>query len=231
MSQRIEVSAVILAAGVGSRMDMPTTKQRLNICSKSVIERTVKAFADTEGIDEIVVVVRADELGFAKAELVEYENVKFVLGGASRAESAREGFFAVSPDSEYVIIHDGARCLITPFMIEKVLSEAKKHGSASAGCKVSDTLKLVQDGFIKSTVDRERLYAVQTPQIFRYNIYKEALVNWDKDVTDDNTLLERLDIPVKIVDIGKENIKITTKDDLPYAEYIIKEREKCLTSE
>ena len=92
MAKSIKVSAVILAAGIGSRMDMPTTKQKLNICSKSVLERSVEAFSKSSYINEIIVVIKDDELDFAKAELLGYDNVKFVFGGATRAISAKNGF-------------------------------------------------------------------------------------------------------------------------------------------
>ena len=132
---------------------------------------------------------------------------------------------------DLIAIHDGARCLITPEMINKVLSAAFEYGCASAGARVTDTIKLAENGFITGTVDRDRLYSVQTPQVFSYSVYKDALSVWDKDVTDDNALVERLGKSVKLVEIGRENIKITTKEDLLYAEYIIKEREKCAASE
>ena len=151
-----------------------------------------------------------------------------IPGGACRAESARIGFNAVKDRADFVAIHDGARCLVTADIIDRVVSLAIEHGAASAGTPVTDTVKKIdRELSIVDTVSRDELYFTTTPQVFSTDIYKKALDSYSGDlglITDDNMLVEAIGAKIKLVDCGKENIKITTAEDVAYAEFLLKKR-------
>ena len=225
-----KVAALILAAGMGSRMNSNVTKQRLILCGKSVLLRSVEAHIASRLVDTVTVVCRSDEVDFVRAELSKLDKkpTYIIVGGKTRAESARLGFESVKDMADYVSIHDGARCLITPEMIDNVILAAIEYGAATAATPITDTVKLTDsDGKIKSTVPRENLWAAATPQVFSSELYQRALSLNDTlcdTVTDDNMLLERLGTFPVCVDTGKENMKITTPEDLALAEFLIKRR-------
>jgi 2-C-methyl-D-erythritol 4-phosphate cytidylyltransferase len=223
-----KVTAVILAGGSGSRMQLDTTKQKLQINGVSVLYRTVKTFETCDKIDSIVIVVRADENEFAKSETSDFKKVKkIVVGGSCRAESAKNGFLSIDWETDIVAIHDCARCFITDNMINSVIRDAKVYGAATASYRVTDTVKCVDsDGNVVSTLDRNNIYLVQTPQVFKYELYKKAITTvdvCDASITDDNMLLERIGVQVHCTDTGKENIKLTVREDLKYAALLLKE--------
>lgn len=223
------VTAIILAAGCGSRMGMDKTKQSIKLFGKSVLWHTVNAFSLCTEVDAIVVVCREDECTWAKSELSGFDKLAVITpGGDTRAESARMGFVAIPEATDYVAIHDAARCLITPKDIENVINSAYISGAATAATAVTDTLKATDSGVITSTLSRVGVYSAQTPQVFAREIYRNALdaSACDPSVTDDNMLVERLGVNISVVDTGKRNIKITTREDLDYAEYIISGREQ-----
>lgn len=227
---QFKTSAIILAGGSGSRMKSDKTKQFMNILGKTVIERSVAAFDGSDLIDEIIVVAKRDEKDAIEALITAgkyLKPIKFSIGGACRAESAKNGFIAVDSESRFVAIHDAARCLITSEMIDKVVEKAHKNGAATAVCGVSDTVKIVgADGRITSTVARDTVYRAQTPQVFSAELYKKALTECKalEDITDDNMLLENIGTNIYAVDLGHTNIKITTQDDLILARSILIER-------
>lgn len=224
MENQSYLTAIILAAGSGNRMGADTTKQKMNICGKSLLWHSVKAFSDCLHVNSIVIVSKSDEMDWARAELSEFSKIEAVVaGGNTRAESARLGFAAVSNKSGFVAVHDGARCLIRPRDIDAVINAAFVHGAATAAASVTDTLKYSDDGFIKNTVSRSNLFSAQTPQVFKAELYGKALAASEADdsVTDDNMMMEKIGINVAVVITGKHNIKITTGDDLDYAEYIL----------
>ena len=227
-SSTIKTCAIILAAGVGSRMQSKITKQKLDILGHSVLYHSVMAFDVCELIDSIVVVVRESELEFAKAELASSTKVcGIVIGGDTRAESARCGFLAIPGGTDFVAIHDAARPLITPDGISAVVTAAHTTGAASALSPVTDTVKQVdENGFIVSTLDRSILRRAQTPQVFSVEIYRRALAACDDfgSITDDNMLVERIGVAIKGVDVGAENPKITVPEDMAYAEFLLNRR-------
>ena len=219
------VCAVILAAGSGSRMKLDITKQKILLGKESVLHRTVRIFQGCESIDSIIVVCRADEIDFAKEETSKFSKVReIVVGGETRFESARLGFLAIPENSDYVAIHDAARCFVSSDMISAVVLDAKKYGAATASAEVTDTVKSVDaDNRISATVDRDTLVLVQTPQIFRTDLYKKAVEAYDGriNVTDDNMLVELIGVKPYCTDTGKRNIKITTVEDLNFANYLL----------
>ena len=226
------VTAIILAGGLGSRMKSSETKQNIVILGETVLERTLKAFAASSMVNDIIVVARDEETDTVSTviESLSICNACVVVGGETRANSAKNGFSAVKYSNGFVAIHDCARCLVTPEMIDKVILSAFENGAATAVCAVTDTVKLVDsDGMIKTTLPREKIYRAQTPQVFSTEIYKRALESiGDKisEVTDDNMLVESIGVKIACVDLGQENIKITTREDLDIAEFILQRRGK-----
>lgn len=226
--KKTKTCAIILAAGCGSRMNSSVTKQQLKIAGETVLFRTLSAFEKCKDIDSIVIVTRRDEIAFAEGEIA--NNItkasKIVIGGETRAESAFLGFSEIPDDTDYVAIHDGARCLITPDMISKILDDAKAYGAATAATYITDTVKKIDEsGFAVATYDRRCTVTVQTPQIFRTDIYKRAVCDGaylNPDVTDDNMLVEKIGEKIYCTDVGRDNIKITVPSDIEYAEYILK---------
>ena len=220
------VAAVILAAGSGSRMKLGVTKQKILLGTESVLHRVVRIFNDCRVINSIVVIVRDDEVDFAKEELKNFDKVqKIAVGGDFRFESAKIGFSLIDENTDFVAIHDAARCFVTGEMIEDVVSDAVKYGAATAAASVTDTVKTVDsDGKIVGTVDRNSLMLVQTPQIFGVELYRKAINSisvYDESITDDNMLVERIGGKIHCTDTGKYNVKLTHKEDLEYAVFLL----------
>lgn len=224
------ITAVILAAGQSTRMGMVQSKNLLMIGNDTVLGHTLSAFENSASIASVVVVTREDDLDEVKASASRFSKVvKIVIGGKSRAESASLGFSVIPDECTFVAIHDGARCLVTPENIDSVVRAAIKHGAATAGSAVYDTVKrLGDDGFVCDTVPREKLFLAATPQIFRRELYREALDNARQiDLfTDDNSLVEALKFNIIPIDTGRNNIKITTAEDALFAKFILNLREQ-----
>lgn len=223
-------SAIIVAAGSGTRAGGPTTKQMTELCGLPVIVRTVNTFEKCKFINEIIIVAKKDELSAYDTFIKTYgwKKVRAVVtGGKTRQGSVLKGFKKISDKSEYVYIHDGARCLITEKMIAKVGHTACMHGAAIAACKTSDTVKIIESKRI-STLDRDSIWLAQTPQVFMTEMYRAAAYSAIKNktkVTDDASLCEALGFKVIPVDCTSQNIKITTPYDFAIAESILKFRE------
>ena len=224
------VTAVILAAGQSARMCSGISKHLINICGDTVLCHSIKAFEHADSISSIIVVARADEINTVEELTKKYSKVVSVIpGGDSRAESARLGFLAASELCEFVAIHDAARCLITPEMVNEVVTSAFIHGAATAVSLVYDTVKYTdEDRYIVDTLPREKLFLAATPQVFDCKLYAEAL-NSALDYTsktDDNSILESAGVCIYPVDTGRNNIKVTTSEDLELAEFILSKRQK-----
>lgn len=223
-------SAIVLAAGSSTRMG--ESKQFIEIEGLPIIARTLKIFDNTDCINEIILVVKEDELSLYDGYADKYgikTPLTVIPGGATRQESARIGQDAVNKKSKYVCIHDGARCLITEELITRVCRGAYLHGAAALGIKAVDTVKICdKNGYIESTPVREYTFQAQTPQVFPVNAYRAAAyVGRDEKIeaTDDCMLLEHIKIPVKIIEGSRENIKITDRSDLVFAKAILESRE------
>lgn len=218
--------AVILGAGSGTRMKSEKNKMLLDICGKTVIERSVENFLNLSDVDEIIVTVREQDVDeFSK--LLTDERISFVIGGSTRQQSVKNAIETID-DAELVIIHDGARPLVLEEDIDSTIKAAYEFGSAALAVPVKDTVKVVdKNGFVISTPDRSTLFAVQTPQIFKFDLYKSALEKATADgreFTDDCQLLEYAKQKVKLVVGSYENIKITTPEDIAVAEGILSKR-------
>lgn len=226
-------SAVIVASGNSTRMG-GISKQMMMLDNIPVIVRTIMAFDNCEHINEIIVVAKAEEFPLYQEfqKIYEFKKLtRLVSGGETRQESVKNGFEAISKDSKFVAIHDGARCLITPNDIERVCVAAYKCGGATAATRAIDSIKISsgKNLFIESSANRNHVWLAQTPQIFRTDVYELALLKGKEDgllVTDDNSLVENLGAKIKLVECGRNNLKITTPDDIPIALAILKSREE-----
>lgn len=211
-------SAVIVAGGSGSRMGRP--KQMLPLGGKPVLVRTVEAFLQTPEIKEIVVVTPTEN----RAELQKrFPGIVFADPGKTRLLSVKNGFLKTSAASQLVAVHDGARPLVEPAHISACLQAARQYGAAVLAVPVKDTVKVCEGGFVQSTLDRAVLWAAQTPQCYRRPVLAEALEKFGQEegATDESQLVEKLGIKVRVVPSSYKNNKITTPEDLIFAEALL----------
>ena len=224
-------SAVIAAAGSSVRFGGDTTKQMTELCGVPLIVHTLRAYEACSCIHEIIIVAKRDEISQYEAicEAEGFTKVSAVIpGGFTRQDSVLKGLDAVSSKSKYIAIADGARCLITPEQIELVCRAAYKYKAATAAHNSSDTVKMADSkGFIESTADRKTVWLAQTPQIFKTKLYRAAAYTALKkgfDATDDNMLVEEVGHPIRLVECGAQNIKITTRADIIFAEATLRQK-------
>ena len=222
------VGAIIVAAGKSSRMG-GEDKIFAVIAGKALLAHTVDVFENCSSVDEVVIVLSEDSIdrGAGLVKERQWSKVSAVcLGGARRQDSVREGLRRL-PDCDWVVVHDGARPCISPELIETGLKEARDFGAALAAVPVTDTVKVVSaDSFVEETLPRQRLWAAQTPQVFRSDLISEAHQQAKGYATDDAALVERLNHRVKVYRGSDTNIKVTTPDDLVMAEAFLKGKEQ-----
>jgi 2-C-methyl-D-erythritol 4-phosphate cytidylyltransferase len=219
-------SAIIVAAGESRRMN-GLDKLRAPLGGKPLLYRSLAAFQDSPLIDRIVLVVGRGNLVWSR-ELVAAEGLDKVAeicaGGERRQDSVAAGLARLH-DCKWVLIHDGARPLVTADLIERGLRAVKTTVAAVAAVPVTDTIKVSDgDGNVRQTLSRQNLRAVQTPQVFRTEIIREAYHNAQEDVTDDASLVERMGRRVTVYMGSYDNIKVTTPDDLVLAEALWRRR-------
>lgn len=230
-----KVAAVIPAAGQGKRMQTPVNKQLLLLQGMPVIVHTLQVFESCDAVGEVVLVCAGGEKAIYEELLTVFEIKKVtrvVVGGTERQNSVFNGLRALAKDTETVLVHDGARPLIDADTIERVIAAAGEFGAAIAAVPVKDTIKSVNDaGLVDKTLERERLYQVQTPQGFRFDLLLKANEQAGSSGfigTDDASLVEMMGAAVKVVSGNYENIKITTAEDMILAEAIMARRAgKC----
>lgn len=227
----MKVSAIIVAAGSSTRMGKSISKQLIKLNGTEVIVHTLKAFQQSNVIDEIIVVCRRQDIDIIKTLAGQNSITKatgFTCGGATRQESVKNGVTLVKPTTEYIAIHDGARPLISPQDINNVVNNAAIYKSSALGIFVKDTIKVVdKSGFITSTPNRSNLVAIYTPQVFKFDLYKRAMEQAEregKDYTDDCQLVEALGEKIYVTNGIDTNIKLTTPEDIIIAESFLKSR-------
>lgn len=234
-NKKIHSAAIVLAAGQGKRMGTKVQKQFLEVEGKPVLYYSLETFEASSLIDEIVLVVGNGLVDYCQKEIVDkyhFHKVKrIVIGGKERYESVYLGLKAFMESApEYVFIHDGARPFVDNAMLERAYHEVVKTKACVVGMPSKDTIKVVNEsGVVVETPDRKYLWQVQTPQVFAYELikdaYSELMANETIQVTDDAMVLETVKgIPVKLVEGSYENIKITTPEDLFVAEAFLKKR-------
>ncbi len=222
-----KITAVVLAAGQGKRMNSPVAKQYLTLKEKPVLFYSLNAF-EKSTVDEIILVTGAGQVKYCEENIVQKYRLgkvtKILEGGAQRYDSVYRALSAID-QTEYVLIHDGARPFITTELIESVIEEVAEHKACIIGTPVKETIKVVDDrGFITATPDRNSLWAAQTPQAFEFRTIKKAyemlyLDTAYRNITDDAMVYESyLGKPVKMLAGNYNNIKITTPEDLVQAE-------------
>ena len=222
-------SAIIVAAGDSTRMGYKLSKQLIPLNGRAAIEYTLQAFQSSPLIDEIIVVARSKDIDDIAHIAFAFKKVSSVTaGGAERVESVKKGVKAADKRATHYAIHDGARVLITPEQIEKVVNAAYECGAATLGTPVTDTVKVVDEsGVILSTPDRSSMWAVQTPQVFEKELYKRAMANAienELSVTDDCSMIEAIGGKVRVIRGEYSNIKLTTPVDITVAEALLAKR-------
>lgn len=231
-SRGAKCAAVIVAAGSARRMQ-GTDKIMAELCGEPLIVHTLRAFQQNDDIQEIILVTREDLLQ-PLSELCVSKKLskvkKICRGGETRAASVQAGLDQISSDCDFVAIHDGARPLVSQSVIHDAVRKAAKFNAAAPAVPVKDTVKVVHGGVVESTPDRSALYAVQTPQVFRLELYRAALdraIAEKKEITDDCSAAEQFGVNVIITPGSDENLKVTTPTDLILAEAILKRREQA----
>lgn len=227
-----KVTAIVLAGGKGSRMNSNIPKQYLTLLGKPVLFYSLQAF-EKSNVDEIVLVTGSGEQEYCKKEIIEKYHIKKVIhiveGGKERYHSVHQGLLAAD-GAEYVLIHDGARPLISPEVINQAVQKVRQTGACVVGMPVKDTIQLVNDaGVICSTPDRRKTWLAQTPQCFCYELalssYNKALEIEDCTITDDAMVVQRYgNAEIVMLEGGYENIKVTTPEDIALAECFLKMR-------
>ncbi|MGN0106217.1 MAG: 2-C-methyl-D-erythritol 4-phosphate cytidylyltransferase [Hominilimicola sp.] len=225
----MKITAVIVAGGKGTRMGADKNKVFLSLMDREVIYYTISVFEKNSRIDDIVVVTGTDDIEECRLIVEKYQLSKvrcIIEGGVTRQQSVMNGLLA--SDCDIVIIHDGARALVTDIEINNSIDDCIKYGAAAVGVKCKDTLKSTdKDGFISGTVNRESTYFIQTPQTFYCDkileMHKKA-ENEGFEATDDCMIAEHYGEKIKISAGSYENIKLTTPDDMITGERILRKR-------
>lgn len=217
-----KITAIILMAGVGKRMNSDVPKQYMQVNNKPIVYYTIKAFEDSK-VDDIVLVTGETEIEYCTKEIVQYfkfnKVVNVVAGGKERYNSVYNGLKTVN-NSKYILIHDGARPCIQPLDIDKMIDQVKKYSACIMGVPTKDTIKIVDnDNNIVQSPDRSIIWQAQTPQAFEYtrimHAYSQIQLNEDKAITDDAQVWSLYNkTPVKMIEGSYENIKVTTPSDM-----------------
>jgi len=228
----MKVVALIPAAGRGIRMGTKEKKPYLTLAGKPILAHTLSVFEQCSLIDETILIVPEKEIKYSRISIVEAFNFKkvskIVAGGLKRQDSVWKGLKVLKNGCEIVMVHDGVRPFLSQRNLEESIRQTANYGATVLAVAVKDTIKIVsKQAEVQKTIARNKLWAIQTPQTFKYDILKRAYEKAIKDGfygTDDSSLVERLGIKVKIIPGSYENIKITTPEDLAFGEAILKRR-------
>ena len=227
------VTGIVVAAGSGKRMNTNIQKQFLEIHGKPLIYYALKAFEDSR-VDQVILVTGEENVSYCRREIVEkygFTKVKAVVaGGNERYHSVYNGLMAAD-GSDYVLIHDGARPMVTVEIINNIMVKVQENHACTSGMPVKDTIKFTDaDGVVESTPDRNKMWAVHTPQAFAYSLIREAHERFraagsPAGITDDGMLVEiYMEHPLKMIHGSYTNMKVTTPDDLPLAELLLSKK-------
>lgn len=221
--------AIIVAAGTGQRLRARRAKQFLDLCGEPVVVHALRPFEQCAEVDQVILVLPEPEREAFAARLPTFGLKKvthIVVGGRERQDSVWQGLQLVDPAlTEIVIIHDGVRPLITAEQISRVIQQARRSGAAILATRVTDTIKEVEGDRVIKTLDRRRLYLVQTPQAFGAEILVSAYQRARAEglrATDDAALVEQFGVSVSVVEGSGDNLKITWPEDLALAEFLLK---------
>lgn len=220
--------AIIVCSGKGQRMGADLPKQFLKLKEKPIITHTIEKFEKCGMIDEIIVVISKEYEQYFKNEILLKNNFtkisNVVFGGKERLNSVYNGLCSIKDENSIVLIHDGVRPFVKIEHIKNIINETKIHKACILGVKAKDTIKICKNNLIEKTPERENIWLAQTPQAFEYKIIKKAYENAIENNffgTDDASLVENIEINVKMVLGDYENIKITTPEDLKIGEIFL----------
>lgn len=222
----MKTAGIIVSAGKGSRFGGSLPKQFYPLIGKPVVAWSLLCFERSELIDEIYLVIDLKYLKKYQKIIDEYgikKIIKIVKGGRERQYSVFNGINSIEGKCDIVVVHDAVRPFVTDTLLSKIIRTAQRFGSAVPGVKAIDTLKAVNKNFVERTIDRKHIYAIQTPQAFRYEILKSAHIKARESKytgTDDAELVEMAGGRVRIVEGDYRNVKITTKYDILIGEAI-----------
>lgn len=229
-------SALIVAAGRGSRMGSAVSKQYLHIGGRAILYWTIQTFVSHPAVDELIVIIRREDELLYKKEVEPYlskkGSLKLTYGGDERTDSVQRGLELLHPKAQNLLIHDGVRPFVRHSDISAVLKGLEKFPACVSGVYVKDTIKIVdEEGFIRQTPNRNFVFAVHTPQAFRRRELCEAYQQIQESktsllITDEAFVMEQAGYPVKIVEGSYQNIKITTVEDHMFAEMILRNQRK-----
>lgn len=223
---KTKISAIIAAGGSSQRMGFD--KLTAELCGLPVLLHTIIAFERCDEIYEIIVVTREENIPILHAATKHegYQKLRCIVkGGPTRQQSVYAGVCACSPGSEFICIHDGARPLVTQKVILSAIDAAIKNGASTAAVPVKDTIKQNVGGFVSKTLPREDLMQVQTPQVFKKELYIQAFSQSETEYSDDCQLIESIGAPIAFSEGDYQNIKLTTEDDFIIAEAFLMQRE------
>jgi len=240
----MKVSVILPAAGLGTRMGRSSPekfgtsrKQFMLLDGSPILLHTIRRFVASPSVTEIVVALRAEDSDWA-AELIGSEGfakpVRLVQGGDSRQQSVENALASIEADTDLVAVHDAVRPFIEIETIEKAIAEASATGAAIVGIVPVDTVKQVHLNKVRATIPRERLMLAQTPQVFRYDLLRNAFDKAREDGfigTDESSLVERLDVDVHVVPGSDRNIKITRPSDMELARLFLSEETARVASQ
>lgn len=229
-SNIIKTVAIIPAAGSGVRMGSDRAKQFLELSGIPLLAVTLKPFQNCPVVDEIILVVPLMDVDYCRKEIVERFELKkvkkIVPGGKRRQDSVRLGLNAAGENGGLVLIHDGVRPAIDEALIKRVIEAATCHRAVITALPAKETLKEINNRHeVVKTYDRKQVWLVQTPQVFRYEdivaAHQKAFHEDGEEATDDSILIERMGIPVTVVEGSEKNIKVTTPSDLELAQFLL----------
>lgn len=227
----MRAAAIIAAGGGGRRFGGSIKKQYIRISGIPLLAWTLNPFLLSESIEDIILVVPEEDIEFCRNEILPVckpvKKIRITAGGENRQMSVRNGLGLVSRDTDIVVVHDGARPFVGVRSIEQGLEECSRHGAAIFAVPETDTIIEAHEGVISSFLDRERIWRVQTPQIFLYRILVQAFQRAEESglqATDESALVRDAGFPVRVLHGAHDNIKITIPEDLDRAELILKQK-------
>ena len=227
MAKKTKLVALIPCAGMGSRIGYTTPKQYIKINGSTILEHTISAFLKVKFIDEVVVVVAPnDNFIHDIVGILKEPKIKILrIGGKTRAQTVINGLSYIElNENDWILVHDAARCCIEPNLINEQIESLKNNDVGGIlAIPAVDTIKYVENGVIRKTLDRANIYLAQTPQMFRYNVLKTALSTAENldSITDEASAVEALGVKVKIILGDAKNIKVTNRDDIEKARIIL----------
>ena len=224
----MNISVIVAAAGVSRRMGLPVNKPLLDLAGKPVLAHSLDLFAAMPAVKQIVIAANGEDLPRVEEICAGYPQVSAVIpGGGSRQESIRAALALVPEDADLVAVHDAARPLLTALDFTALVSAAYLSGAAILAGPLIDSVKTCAGSLVGESLDRSKLIAAQTPQVFRRALLLQAYAQAEKDgftATDDSCLVERLGVPVAVIMAKNANMKLTYADDLAVAELILQKR-------